>query len=192
MDDAQNDERIAFAYQEGKATTECHLASIETLRAESSTTLTLIVTGAGAAFGYGITLLETNAHPALMRAAFFTVGHLFACGALLLLKCLLTREVWPSTNEPAHLNPEGATAAKVRELDIINLQHRCTKNRTTAETMGKWLNRVRILVLAAPLTFWAAWAAAPQAAAPAQQQVQPAAQVTPNARGASGSSVGRQ
>jgi hypothetical protein len=142
---------------EAQENVKTHIESLSVLRAEANTTLSLLITGAGAALGYGIKILEDAGTPDVIGGLFGTSIYLFTLCGLLLWKCMWADSVMPANCEPNNLYHPDFDLLAIKEVELEQLQGRCDFNRHKTETIGSWLNLIRAFIFLTPLIFLAVW-----------------------------------
>lgn len=145
--------KFDYIEAEAKANFAFHLACAETLAKEANVLLTVLLTGAGASFGYVISLMEKGAPQWLMHGLGTVSIYLFAIAALTTWKCLWVDVMYPPANEPKNLNQTNLSIAAVRRSELKNKQTYIDKNRDRNDGVADWLNRCRMLAAATPLVF---------------------------------------
>lgn len=145
--------KLDFIEAEAKANFAFHLACAETLAKEANTLLTVLLTGAGASFGFVINLVEKGASQWLLYGLGAVSAYLFAIAALTTRKCLWVDVMYPPANEPKNLNQTNLSIAAVRRSELKNKQTYIDMNKARNEDVGDWLNRCRMLAAATPLVF---------------------------------------
>ena len=153
-----NADLIEFVLAEAQENVKTHIESLSILRAEANTTLSLLVTGGGAALGYGIKILEEAGNAKVIGGLFGISIYLFGLCGLLLWKCLCADGVMPAHCEPNNLYHPDFDVLAIKEAELEQLQGRCDFNRQKTETIGDWLNLIRAFVFVVPLIFLAVWA----------------------------------
>ncbi len=155
-----NEDLINYVLTEAQANIKFQIESLDVLRKEANATLTLLMTGAGAASGYGIKLCEDigTVKSDMIIALFSLALFLFFLSGLLSWFCLLTGDVMPPSNIPANLYNPDFNVYLIKEAEIENMQGRIETNRGMVANVGSWLNIVRIVSLFSPLIFLVVWA----------------------------------
>lgn len=148
-----NVEKLDFIEAAAKGNAAFHLACAEALAKESNTLLTIVLTGAGASFGYAISLAEKNA-PQWLLCGLGTVSiYLFAVAALTTWKCLWVGDIHPPENEPKNLIHDDFDVDAVRRAELNNKQECINRNKDRNTKTGLWLNRCRLFAAATPVVF---------------------------------------
>lgn len=145
--------KFDYIEAEAKANFAFHLACAETLAKEANVLLTVLLTGAGASFGFVINLVEKGASQWLLYGLGAVSAYLFAIAALTTWKCLWVRTMYPPANEPKNLNQTNLSIAAVRRSELKNKQIYIDKNKERNDSVADWLNRCRMLAAATPLVF---------------------------------------
>lgn len=145
------------AYEHGLKNAEFHLACGDSLTAAGNFSLSLFSGAALGALGYAAHLLESHAGTPLILGTLAVALHLLVVSTLLVLKCLKADDAHPAHAEPKALlpqpgGPEFPWEEQIR-YEIEHLTFRIAANRYRNEQVAKWLNRLRIAGVLAPVTF---------------------------------------
>ncbi len=145
------------AYEHGLKNAEFHLACGDSLTAASNFSLSLFSGAALGALGYTAHLVESHAETPLIVATLAVALHLLVVSTLLVLKCLWADDAHPAHAEPKALLPQPGgpvfTWEEQIRYEIEHLTYRIQANRYRNEQVAKWLNRLRIAGVLAPVTF---------------------------------------
>jgi hypothetical protein len=144
---------LDFFEAEAKENAAFHLANAEALLREGNTFLNLLLAGAGGSLALMVTLAEKSAPTWQTGGVGATSGYLFLLSALLLLKCLWVRPIYPPANEPKNLMQDGFEIEQIRKVEMRNRQACIDANRDRNDEVGLWLNRCRAMAAATPLIF---------------------------------------
>jgi hypothetical protein len=119
------------------------------IQREANTTLTLLLSGAGASL---IFAAHTGSNElAIARAALVVSAYLFLIGGLLVRECLGLIAYPASSNEPKNLNNKDYAFEQMREWELENIQARIDQAVVINEHRSKWLNRCRYIAMLSPL-----------------------------------------
>lgn len=148
-------ELLDFAEKAGYENLKGHLAHTETLAKETTTTLTLLLAGTGAALGYAVKWFEPGpAAPSVWAAAVVCLW-LATLGVILTLRCLRVVKTEMLYNEPMNLyKPElNLPMLDARHWELLNLQERISLTKARNRPISVWLDRIRLAASATPLIF---------------------------------------
>ena len=146
-------EKLDFLETEARSNAAFHIACADALENQGHTFLILVLAGAGAALGYAINLFEKSAQRWLVYGLVAVTVYLFVIAAIVTIKCLWARPMYPPANEPQNLDQESHDLDAIRRVDISNRQHCIDLNRDRNDVVGLWLNRCRLLAVATPIVF---------------------------------------
>jgi hypothetical protein len=125
----------------------------ESLKKDSSTTLTILLTGIGAGLAYGIKLLESKAEAWMLLAVFVFSAYLLVLSTILIFKCLKIEAIPSPTNEPQNLYQSNFPLDKLREAELTNIQTRINQIVKRNDKVALWLNRIRLFAVCSPIVF---------------------------------------
>lgn len=150
----------AWALEEGHKHLAARIATQAAVGEQVSTTLAVLLAGAGGAVAYAVRLASERADPVGWGALLAMVYLVLLC-AVLVLKCTNTQSSPSLWQEPGNLvaYPE-ATLAQLQAGEAANLQARIEEQMALNSRRARWLNRVRYAALLAPLIFAAGVAVA--------------------------------
>lgn len=155
--------RIEWIEQAGQENLRFRLQNAETLAREAQQTLALLLAGMGAALAYVVKLLEAGALTAVGVGVAALTAWLMLSAGVLVVKCILSRDLPVPANEPDNLWQEGWTMEMDRMGELKGLQARIDATRIRNQAVAAWLDRVRLMAVASPAVFLltaVAWAAA--------------------------------
>lgn len=152
MNDEQR-RRIDWIERAGQENLRARLQNAETLAREAQQTLTLLLAAMGAALAYAVKILEAGAVTAIGAGVVALTAWLMLTSLMLVVQCILSRDLPMPANEPDNLWQEGWTEEMDRMGELKGLQLRidATKSRNTA--VAYWLDRVRLAAVASPVIF---------------------------------------
>ena len=137
---------------------EFHLGNSESLSRDANTSLSILLTAGLGALGYTAHLIETSAPTEVWAATGAVAVHLLIICGLMVRHCLSADDIMPPTNEPRNLKCEGYEWDEILPVEIDNLQVRIDFNQARNKRTGTWLNWLRYVAFATPITFVLVWA----------------------------------
>ncbi len=154
--------RIDWVEKSGKENLHFRLQNAETLAREAQQTLTVLLAGTGAALAYVVKTLESGMPTAVgVGVAALAIWLMLASGVLV-IKCIISRDLPVPANEPDNLWQEGWSEEMDRMGELKGIQIRIGQVRERNRAVAYWLDRVRLMSVGSPLIFViaaAAWAA---------------------------------
>lgn len=136
------------------------LATGDMLLAQANTLLSIILVGIGGAMAYGIKVFDAGAALPVVWGSAAAAVWLAAAGAVLVVKCITTRETQALYNEPGNLllalNDDGTLkypADRLKRHELDNVQGRIEKTKRRNASVAAWLDRCRIITVATPAPF---------------------------------------
>jgi hypothetical protein len=146
-------DRLKWIEDEVRRNAEFHVVSADALVRKANVTLNLLLTGAGGALAYMVSLFERSGWHWATVGVGAVSAYLFMLAALVVLKCLQIQPIWPTANEPNNLHQPDFDFIKLREFELRSKQrcidHNCARN----DLVSMWLNRVRVGISIAPIVF---------------------------------------
>jgi hypothetical protein len=138
-----------------------HMSNLESLKADSSSFLTILVAAGGATLAYLLKAPEKHVSAEMVWGAVILLLYFFVLGTILIAKCLTARHAQTVSNGATHLYQEGKfKLVDLKPVEFNNMKERSdnliARNRSTAQ----WLNRVRYGALCSPLAFAGGYLAA--------------------------------
>lgn len=146
-------EQLDYVEAAAKENAAFHISNADALARESNMLLNILLGGAAGSLAYVVTLAEKGAALWLKAGVAAISAYLFIVAGILLLKCLRVRPIFPATNEPKNLLPEGFDLDSVRRAELKNRQACIDANRDRNDSVGMWINRCRALATATPIIF---------------------------------------
>jgi hypothetical protein len=146
-------EKLKWIEDEARANAAFHVASADVLAKEANTTLNLMLAGASGSLAYMVSLVERSGWVWSAAGMGAVSGYLFALAAVLVVKCLRIRKIWPAANEPENLIKSDLDLADLMTDQLASKQRCIIRNRDRNEEVSLWLNRCRVAVTATPLVF---------------------------------------
>lgn len=138
------------------------LQNAEVLAKEAANALTVALAGIGGGLAYGIKALESGALAPWAIAVWVATGWLTICAALVLTRCIQTRELELPTGSPRNLFQPKFTVDQLREVELENIQARIDRTAARNHEVAFWLDRCRLMLVATPgvyLVAFLCWAA---------------------------------
>lgn len=145
--------RIEWIEKAGQENLRFRLQNAETLAREAHQTLTMLLAGMGAALAYVVRALEVGPPGAVAVGVVGLTVWLTGVAALLVVKCILSRDLQVTGNEPDNLWQEGWTHEMERVGELKSLQARILLTRHRNHAVAAWLDRVRLGMVASPVVF---------------------------------------
>lgn len=131
------------------------IESLDRARAEATTTLSILLAGAGACFFLAVEKWGLDAP--LTAALLGVVVYLFGLAGALVWRCLILMDIYPPTNDPKNLWPRSCDPecdlVKLRENSLVALSERIRMNTEINQVVGSQLNLVRKLMVLTPAVF---------------------------------------
>jgi len=157
MDPAEKLEALTWIEKCATDNLKDHVASIQILKSEATATLTIFLTGMGATLGYLVNLISVTPHAPTFWGVLALLAYLFLLSGLLVLMVMRVAPAPAVTNEPLSLMQSEMTRVQILQSELENIQKRIGHARARTGRMGKWLNRIRGLLLLSPIVFGLAW-----------------------------------
>lgn len=151
--DHENLRRIEWIERAGQENLRFRLGNSETLAREAQQTLTLLLAGMGAALAYVVKMLEAAAMTAVGVGVAALTAWLMLAAGVLVVKCVLSRDLPVPANEPDNLWQEGWTIEMDRMGELKGLQARIDATRARNHAVAAWLDRVRLMAVVSPVVF---------------------------------------
>lgn|GEM_PF-6870106 len=137
-----------------------HMSNLESLKADSSSFLTILVAAGGATLAYLLKAPEKHVSAEMVWGAIMLLVYFFVLGTILIAKCLTAKHAQTVSNSASHLYQDGFKLTELKPVEFKNMKERSdnliARNRSTAQ----WLNRVRYGALCSPLAFAIGYVAA--------------------------------
>jgi hypothetical protein len=122
-----------------------HLLSTDAMTREANSTLTILLAALSGAFAYA---LKGDEHAGL---AYVLTTYLSLLSLLLVWFCMRITRAPAPTNEPRNLMQEGYELEALRRAELKNIQERIDEAAQRNFVTARWLNRVRMAAVCAPL-----------------------------------------
>ena len=160
---------IDFAERKADELMRHHLEDMEILNKEAHHTFAFAMVVLSASFSYLLKLYNSSKVPAEQDWAWLApvlalTMHLGLTAAYLLLRAMMTRDVMPQGNLPVTLIGDSApnkdNLTELRRAEMWGLATRIEFNSTRNRNTARVINRTRVSLLLAPITFLVAWTAA--------------------------------
>ena len=145
------DNLIDWVEQSALSNLRGHSENADGLALQSNSTLTLLLTAAGASLGYSITKFDTGhiSHAAIMAACLAL--YFFILAAILIIKCIKVKDFPSITNEPKNLFQEKYSLDSLRKQELKNIQVRIDQAVRRNYVTAFWLNRIRLAASLTPI-----------------------------------------
>lgn len=154
--------RIEWIERAGQENLRFRLQNAENLARDAHQTLTLLLAAMGAALAYVVKMLEAGGLGRVGAGVVAITLWLMLTAGVLVVKCILSRDLQVPANEPDNLWQEGWTHEMERIGELKGLQARIHATRERNHAVAAWLDRVRLMAVASPVVFLLtvlAWAA---------------------------------
>lgn len=148
-------DKLEFIERTPKANADFHIATTEYLAKEAQQTLTLLLSGAAGGTAYGISLFDKGTTWAA-AGMFASAAWLFILSFVIVYHCMRIRPISPPANEPSQLlkaNTDEWKLDELREAHLHTLQRSIERYRERNDTVGTWLNRVRMAAPGVAIVF---------------------------------------
>lgn len=156
--DLEKKAKLDWVEPQGKRCVEFVVDSLDRARGEATTTLSILLAGAGACFFLAIDKWGGDAR--LIWSLLAVVIYLFGLAGIVVWKCLLMADVLPPANDPKQIYSPGCDLLEMREAELKLLSERIEKNTRINQRVGSALNGVRRAMVVTPAIFAAVWAVA--------------------------------
>lgn len=153
--DQTPDEALAMAERDGRENLRERLATGDVLLAHANGLLNLLLAGIGGALAIGRTVFDAGPAAAHVWGAAAVALYWMLVAAVLLSRCIVTRETQMLHNEPNNLyRPEvGWTYLQLRRAELRLLQDRINLTKLRNGPVAWWLDACRMAAVGAPLVF---------------------------------------
>lgn len=148
---------LDWAEKAGLESIKLHHQAADDLGKEATTTLTVLLAGAGGALAYSAKAIDGGGASPLAVSSGAACVWLFVLCAILVQKCLKVRDIAAQINEPLNLFQPEYDLDALREVELKNLQERINQVRERNEKTAYWLNGVRLAAIATPAVGAIAW-----------------------------------
>lgn len=152
--DQETMRRIEWIEEAGRENLRFRLQNAETLAREAHQTLLVLLAGMGGALAYVVQALNAGAVTAVAVGVAGVTLWLMLSAAVLVVECILSRDLPVPTNEPDNLWQDGWTVEMDRMGELNGLQMRIDATRTRNQEVAMWLDRVRLMAVASPVVFF--------------------------------------
>lgn len=149
---------VDWVEAQGQRCVEFVVESLDKVRSEATTTLSILLAGAGACFFLAIE--KWGCDDRLVGSLLAVVVYLFGLSGVVVWKCLLMADVYPPANDPGQVYSPGCDLLEMREAELRLLSQRIQKNTELNQRVGSALNWVRRAMVVTPIIFAGAWVAA--------------------------------
>ncbi len=131
------------------------LATGDVLLAQVNTLLSLLLVGIGGSLAYAVKLADNTSASPFVAGMVLVVAWLTIVAAVLVWRCLFTRETQLLYNEPRNLyQPDlGITFEALRIFELDNIQARIERTKKRNAMVATWLDRCRAAAVATPAPF---------------------------------------
>ncbi|WP_186104940.1 hypothetical protein [Burkholderia gladioli] len=130
-----------------------HHACADVIAKDAATTLTVFLAALGGGLAYAIKALDQHSVNWLsVGSAAFTVYFLML-SVLLVVKCLMSRELPSIYNEPRNINQPTFTLEQLKDAEIEGLQRRIDAAARSNRRVVVWLNGLRLAAVVSPIVF---------------------------------------
>jgi hypothetical protein len=152
-------ELIDYVEQEAKIALAFTIECSDHMSRQAGTLLAILLGGAGGSLGLVITLLNSDAVRWLAIGTAVTSIYLFFVSAVLVLRCMMSRDIAPPANDPAHnYQPHlNLTALQVRKYELDHRQTAIEINHRRNDETARWLNLVRVMATMTPHILLLSW-----------------------------------
>lgn len=149
------DEALALAERDGRENLRERLATGDVLLAHANSLLNMLLAGIGGALAIGRTVFDAEPAAAHVWGAAAVSLYWMLVAAVLLSRCIMTRETQMLHNEPDNLyRPEvGWTYLQLRRAELRLLQSRINITKLRNGSVAWWLDACRMAAVGAPLVF---------------------------------------
>lgn len=138
-----------------------HMANLESLKADSSSFLTILVAAGGATLAFLLNAPEKHTAPEMVWGAVVLLLYLFILGALLVAKCLTAKHAFTVSNSAVNVYQDGVfRLAELRPAEFKNMKGRADQLIARNKSTATWLNRIRYGALCSPFVFAVGYVAA--------------------------------
>jgi hypothetical protein len=151
--DTEKLRRIEWIDEAGRENLRFRLQNAETLAREAHQTLMVLLAGMGAALAYVVRVLEYGPVTAVGAGVAAVTVWLTLSAAVLVVECILSRDLPVPANEPDNLWQEGWTLEMDRMGELKGLQARIDATRVRNHAVAAWLDRARLMAVASPVVF---------------------------------------
>jgi hypothetical protein len=128
-----------------------HLQNADNLAREATTTLTIFLAGIGGTMAHAVKGFEKSPVTDGCIASAVLAAYLTVLAALLVFKCMKIAPIPAPTNEPKNLYQPKFDLAKLKEIELDNLQQRIEQAVERNDTTTGWLNKARMLATFSPV-----------------------------------------
>jgi hypothetical protein len=146
-------ELIDYVEREAKIAERFAIDNIDELSKQGSSFLTLLLSGAGGALALAISLRNNGAENWLFSGTLAVSCYLFLMSAIVVIRCLWSREIYPPANDPKNLYQALYSAEDIRRVELKNKQIYIDANTRRGMNMAVWLNRARLGSVLTPIIF---------------------------------------
>ena len=144
---------LAWAETAGTENLKSRHATLDGLRKEATTTLTVILAGLGGALTYAAKVFEPQQTGPIPFAATILCVYLTCLAAGLVLRCMLVREIPAVYQSPMNLAQPGFPIDEIREAELTNIEARINDMLAINAGIARALRAIRILAVFSPVIF---------------------------------------
>lgn len=146
-------DHLEFAEKAGLENIKFRLQNSESLSKEATSTLTALLAGMGGAMAYVIKGFEQPNISSLTVGAAALATWLMAVALVLVLFCMLSKDLPVPTNEPLNIYLKEFEINKIRDAELRNLDARIKQAIQRNHRVAAWLDRTRLAAIASPVVF---------------------------------------
>jgi hypothetical protein len=152
-EDKEQKERLDWIEKSAIENLKAHHASADVIAKEASTTLTVLLAGAGGGLAYAGKAVDAHSWTWYsFGAAAFTAWLTWLCYRCV-KECLIISPIPQIYNEPRNLHAPELTLSELRESEILGLQNRIDLAAKRNGEQALKMNEIRKLAVASPLVF---------------------------------------
>jgi uncharacterized membrane protein len=142
-----------WAEQRGMENLREHLVSMDDLKKDANTTLTIFMAAAGASIAYAINNAHDHSLLSLVAGASGMGTFFLVLSATLLHTCLRIGDAPTVANSPENLFQAEHTLQAIKAEELKNIVKRKNQAIERNQRTTKWLNRLRYAALCGPVLF---------------------------------------
>ncbi|OXJ36705.1 hypothetical protein CFB82_09650 [Burkholderia sp. HI2714] len=130
-----------------------HHACADVIAKDAATTLTVFLAALGGGLAYAAKAVEQHSLNWLSIGAIAFTGWFLVLNLLLVVRCLVFRELPSIYNEPRNIFQPEFSVDELKEEEIQNLQQRIDTAASSNAKVAKSLNKLRLAAAASPIVF---------------------------------------
>lgn len=146
-------EKVNWIEKQAAENLKFRLQICETLAKDANNLLTILIAAIGTVVAYAIKNAGEGSINSLLIGAIAMAAWLMIVAVVLVLKCIMTSDLFPPGNEPSNLMLENYTLEQIKNFELENVEKSIIHTKNRNQKTAYWLDKARLAAIASPLIF---------------------------------------